>query len=66
MEKSKDIITAANSKTMNAVEPTKLFAAAAEEEQSINITNRENDVEKSRKASVEKKSPGKKKQKETK
>ena len=37
MEKEKNLTTAANSKTMNAIETEKLFAAAGEKEQAIDF-----------------------------
>ena len=37
MEKQKNLTTAANSKTMNAIETEKLFAAAGEKEQVIDF-----------------------------
>lgn len=37
MEKGTNLTTAANSKTMNAIEAEKLFAAAAEKEQVIDF-----------------------------
>ncbi|MEP7141819.1 MAG: hypothetical protein ABI707_03055 [Ferruginibacter sp.] len=44
MKKEKAIATAANSKTMNAVENVKLFAAAAETEPAINFMQPDNDL----------------------